>query len=99
MPKDPGSTAASGRRDAGPKSHRRDGLIDMPRVRNLFGPPTGRVAGAALTDAPVSPPLDESGVATAASGEDAREISGVAPLRIAPLDVKPLQIAPLGLAK
>jgi hypothetical protein len=71
-------------------------LIEMPRIRNVFGPPTGRIVGATIADASANSLVGERAAASGSTGEDTREISEIAPLHIAPLDVKPLQIAPLG---
>jgi hypothetical protein len=94
-PQGPPSQTASAPPNTGRRAPRRNGLIEMPRIANVFGPPTGRIVGATITDASASPLVGERAVASESPAEDAREIPEIAPLHIAPLDVKPLQIAPL----
>jgi hypothetical protein len=86
-PPAPGTRAAS-------KDRPRAGSIPLPRIGNIFGEPSGRVASASIEradDAASEVPADR----TAAANPGSQTLGGPAPLHIAPLEVKPLQVAPL----
>lgn len=76
---------------------RDDGTIAMPRVGNVFGPPTGRVSSATVAGVQGAAPPVDPGIPDAAPGElTPSQSGGVAPLQIAPLEVKPIQVPPIG---
>lgn len=79
---------------------RRDGLIRMPAIANVFGPPDGRVAGASVAEpGAVRPAGIEPGTSADATPaifpSSTPSPSQIDELIIPPLEVKPLQIAPL----
>jgi hypothetical protein len=78
------------------RPRRDDGTIPMPRVGNVFGPPTGRVSSATVAGVRTTAPRVEPGTSDAAPAETSSNPSGLAPIYIAPLEVKPIQVPPVG---
>jgi hypothetical protein len=75
---------------------RDDGTIPMPRVGNVFGPPTGRVSSATVAGVRTTAPRVEPETSDAAPSETSSNSSGVPPIYIAPLEVTPIQVPPVG---